>query len=115
MTLIDKMSIGLKIRKTRENKGLTQAQLAEMIDMTDRTISRIEVGRVYPEFNTIVAIAKALNVSLDYLLSDETSVSKDVYIHEITERVSNLELKMIKHILAYIEFYIEYEKGASNC
>lgn len=108
MTLIDKILTGLKIRKEREDKGLTQAQLAEMIDMADRTISRIEVGRVNPEFDTMVAIAKVLNVSLDYLISDDTTVSKDVYVHAITERVSRLELKMVKHILGYIEFYNQY-------
>ena len=85
-----------------------------MIDMTDRTISRIEVGRVEPEFSTIVAISKALNISLDYLLSNETNLSKDVYIHEITERVSSLEIKKIKHILAYIEFYINCEQEIAD-
>lgn len=114
MTLIDKILTGLKIRKAREDKGLTQAQLAEMIDMTDRTISRIEVGRVNPEFSTMVAIAKALNVSLDYLTSDDTTVSKDVYVHAITERVNQLDLRMVKHILGYIEFYIEDERQNSD-
>lgn len=53
MTLIDKISTGLKICNPREDKSLTQAQLAEMIDMTDSTMSKIEVGRVYSEFSTI--------------------------------------------------------------
>ena len=85
-----------------------------MINMTDRTISRIEVGRVNPEFSTIVAIAKALKVSLDYLISDDTTISKDVYVHAITERASQLDLRMVKHILGYIEFYIEDERQNSD-
>lgn len=101
------IALGLKIRQLREQRRLTQMQLAEMIDMSDRTISRIEVGQVEPELHTIIAISKVLNVSLDYLLSEDSDVGKEMYLHEIAERISDLELKDLKHILGYIDFYIE--------
>ena len=107
VTFIDKIALGLKIRQLREQRRLTQMQLAELIDMSERTVSRIEVGSVEPELNTLISISNALGVSLDYLISDDTTISKDIYIHEITERVSKLNLKDIKHILGYVEFYIE--------
>lgn len=107
---MDRIAMGLKIREIREAKGLTQAELAELSELSDRTISRIEVGRGYPEFSTITAIATALGVTLDYLTKDNKSLSKDVYVNEIVERIKNLELKELKHILAYIEFFIQQEK-----
>ena len=38
--------------------------------MSDRALSNIEVGKVVPQLNTLIAISAALNVSLDYLINN---------------------------------------------
>lgn len=96
-----------------KKKGLTQEQLAEMIDKHERTISRVERALVECELNTLYAISKALDVSLDYLLSGDKAVSKEVYIHEITEKICDMDVDDIEHILGYIEFYIDRKKRKS--
>lgn len=101
--------MGLKIRDLREAKNLTQAELAEITGLSDRTISRIEVGRVSPEFGTIEAVANALDITLDYLINDKADISKEIYINEITEKIKRCNVKELKHILAYIEFYNKQE------
>lgn len=107
---MNKIALGLKIRQLREQKNMTQMQLAEKIDISDRGLSKIEVGRVSPQLETLISIATELGVSIDYLLSDRTEFDKKLYIHEITERVGRLEEHDIRHILGYIEFYMESER-----
>lgn len=106
---MDSITLGLKIHKLREEKGLTQMQLAESIHISNRTISRIEVGMVQPELSTLTAISRELKVSLDFLLSDETDISKEMYIQEIAYRASKLDMRGVKHLLNYIDLYRKTE------
>ena len=111
---MDRIAMGLKIRQIREAKGLTQSQPAELTDLSDRNISRIEVGRVYPEFSTVTAIADALGITLDYLITDNKKLSKDIYVNEIIERIKDFDFNDLKHILAYIEFYAQNKEDYEN-
>lgn len=60
--------LGDRIRKARLAKGLTQKQLAEMLNITDATVNRYERGIRKPDPEMLKAIADILNVSVDYLL-----------------------------------------------
>lgn len=85
------MSLGKRIKKSRENKGISQAELAEMIGVkSDRVISNWEIGANKPDANKIVLLCGALNVSASYLLDyygEEPDFSPD-------------EIKMIKNYRA---------------
>ncbi len=61
--------LGENVRKIRELKGFSQQNLADEIKVDQKTISRIEKGDLSPKFETLVAISKALGVSLSQLLS----------------------------------------------
>ena len=65
------ITIGEKIAKLRKENGLTQSQLAEIINVSNKTVSRWETGEGYPEISLLVPLAKALGVSTDYLLNEE--------------------------------------------
>lgn len=58
---------GKRIRQARKEKGLTQRQLAEKVYVHQNMISAYECGTIIPPFTTVIAIAKVLNVSLDWL------------------------------------------------
>jgi len=58
-----KKFIGEKIKLYRKKKGLSQAQLAEIVDVEVKSLSRIESGHNYPQCENLVAIAQALEVS----------------------------------------------------
>ncbi|GAA0587138.1 helix-turn-helix domain-containing protein [Rhizomicrobium electricum] len=53
---------GKRVREMRIGLGMTQPQLAEAIDMSVEWVRRIEQGGASPSFETITALAKALNV-----------------------------------------------------
>ena len=99
------VEMGLKIRILREEKRLTQMMLAELTGMTDREVSNIESGKVTPLFSSIYEIAKALNTSIDYLVSEGDDPDKEKYIHDIAVRIKNLSPADIIHISEYIKFY----------
>ncbi len=63
--------IGQNVAKYRSQAGLTQAQLAEAVDISSVFISRIERGQKMMKVSTLHAIAQALHVSCDALLSPE--------------------------------------------
>lgn len=65
------MKLNERISKTRKEKGLTQAELADLANITTRTIQRIESGESIPRSFTIKAIAKALELPYETLLVKE--------------------------------------------
>lgn len=66
--------IGLRITENRVCQKFTQSQLAEKIDVSVETISRIERGVTVPSLKTIEKIAAALNVSMKDLFDCESEV-----------------------------------------
>ncbi len=59
------------IKELRAEKGLTQKQLADMIFVSDRTVSKWERDYGCPDMSLICDLAKVLDTSVDYLLSGE--------------------------------------------
>lgn len=62
------MSIGENLKRVREEKGITQAELAERAAISVYTISRIEVDATrYPRRETLAVLAKELGVPVEQL------------------------------------------------
>ena len=66
---------GAMIKRLREEKKLTQAELADKIFVTDKAISKWETGRGYPDISLVEPLAKALDVSVIELLSGENVIN----------------------------------------
>lgn len=64
-------NIGNKIRYLREEKGITQKQLAENISSTNKNIWAYETGYTLPPVDIIIRLSKYFGVSVDYLLGLE--------------------------------------------
>lgn len=63
---------GAIIRELREIKQLTQAELAEKLYVSDKTVSKWENGKGYPDLSLLEGLAAALDVSVAELLSGKT-------------------------------------------
>ena len=63
---------GAVIKELREKKHLTQAELAERLCVSDKTISKWETAKGYPDISLLEAIAKNLEVSITELISGNT-------------------------------------------
>jgi len=65
--------IGVHIAKLRIDRGLTQSELAELIDVTIETVSRLERGVSIPSLKTLENISNVLNVPLKDIFDIEFS------------------------------------------
>ena len=75
---MDQYVTGATIRALRESKGLTQAQLAERLFVSDKTVSKWENGKGYPDISLLESIAEALGVSVAELLSGRVARNANV-------------------------------------
>ena len=68
---MDAIKTGKLISELRKEQGLTQAELAEKILVSDKAISRWETGRGYPDITNMEALSAALGISVGELLNGE--------------------------------------------
>ncbi len=109
-----------RLKDLRKKKGLTQAQLAELLYVTDKAVSKWETGEGKPEINILIELAKVLDVSLDYLLTGEEKEPEIVTMSKVelcckednVEIFETIELEILKRkdesgqtILTYIDQY----------
>jgi transcriptional regulator with XRE-family HTH domain len=94
-----KKCFGSRIKEIRESKGLNQEQLAEIVNMESRHISRIETGKSFTTLENIDKIAKALNVDINTLFAFQHKKDKNILIAEIDNYLKKADEKQIE--LAY--------------
>jgi len=63
------LAFGAVLKEEREKKGLSQEKFAELTDLSRSYIYYLEAGRKNPTLTTLDAICKALNISLEELVS----------------------------------------------
>jgi DNA-binding XRE family transcriptional regulator len=63
--------IALKLRSLRERRGLTQKEAAQLADVSELTVYRLESGKQTPYMPTVTKIARAYGVPLEELLEEE--------------------------------------------
>ena len=75
---MDQAKIGRFIAERRKNAGLTQMQLAEKLNITDRAVSKWETGKSMPDTSLMLELCDELKISVNDLLSGEV-VSMEKY------------------------------------
>lgn len=75
---MDKKVIGEKISKCRKEKGLTQKELADMLHVTDKTVSKWETGVNFPDIAIMEKLADALDIRVTDLLGLQDTASEEV-------------------------------------
>lgn len=107
--------IGRNIARYREVAGLTQATLAEKIGISTAFVSRVERGQKRMKVETLYATAKALNVSVDALLSTDTSAAQLANINQLLAGQSDEYLEGIERMIRVcIEEFEPKEKFPSG-
>ena len=79
------MTLGEKIKKLRNEKGLTQKELADQLHVSFQTVSKWENDENEPDIATIKEFTKLFGCTLDYLLNDEDEKQKEESVPEIVE------------------------------
>ena len=88
---MDQLKIGKFIAECRKKENLTQMQLAEKLNITDRAVSKWETGKAMPDSSIMLELCDALKITVNDLLSGEV-VTMDNYNKELENNL----LDMIK-------------------
>ena len=81
--------IGKFIAECRKSKNLTQAQLAEKLNMSDKSISKWETGKGMPDSSIMLELCNYLDISVNELLSGEY-LKEEQYQEKATENIINI-------------------------
>ena len=94
----NKVSIGEQIKTTRQEKKLSQLELAQKCNLNIRTIQRIENDQVDPRLYTLRVIGDALNISLTTKEETASEIKQLEHLRRIFER--RRKIRIITFIVA---------------
>ena len=89
---MDQIKIGKFIAERRKHVNLTQAQLAEKLNITDRAVSKWERGKSMPDSSVMLELCDILKITVNDLLNGEV-VTVDNYSKELENKL----IEMVKH------------------
>ena len=104
---MDLKAVGQRIKDAREEKNLTQEELAALVNLSSTHVSVIERGLKVTKLDTFVAIANALDVSADELLVDVVAHSVTGVSNRLSDKISSLPMKEQKKIIEVVQALIE--------
>lgn len=90
------------IIKRRKELNLTQQQLAEMLHISDKVISKWETGRSLPDTSMLLPLAKALQISINDLFEGEGTAENNI------ESTREYEIFTKRKIILFITFVIQF-------
>lgn len=91
------MKLYEKLYQLRKNKGLTQAELAEQLDVSRQSVSNWEVGTVVPSTRRLKDLSHLYEVPLDYLLNED-SLEEEAPLKKETSSESKDNDKVIEPV-----------------
>lgn len=86
------MDISEKIHQLRKQRGISQEQLAELLNVSRQSVSKWESGQSMPDLDKIIPLSNIFNVSTDYLLDSNATEITHVFI---SEPAKNMRIPMI--------------------
>ncbi|MDI9538601.1 MAG: helix-turn-helix domain-containing protein [Bacteroidota bacterium] len=107
--IMNQEKIGLFLKDLRKESGMTQEQLAEKLNVSNRTISRWENARTMPDFDFLIELAKIYDVSVEELLKGERTADMmekqtEEALYNIAEYTSSEKERLLKnqHFFAWV-------------
>ncbi len=116
-----------RLKELREDRNLTQKNVAQACDLTPTCICQLETGARNPTGSTLVALAEFFDVSIDYLMGLESDIQKIDYTpqaankfpqgeplsteeRELVDAYRALNVKNKMHVNAYVTVRLEEQK-----
>jgi len=104
------MTIAERIRLYRQQKNLSQAEHAEISDVNNKSLSRYELDTSIPPADALKAIADALGVSTDSLLSDDNIAIKDKELLKRFQAIQDMDNEDKVMIVKFLDLAIRDAK-----
>lgn len=90
------MTLGQKLKKARKYAGLSQKQLGDKLQLSDKTISAYEVNRAEPSLDILQSIAEVTSTPIHYFFNKK--VQEDAELKVVFERIER-QLADVKKLL----------------
>lgn len=90
------MNFGDRLRRFREEKDITQQQMAELIPMNQSNYSKIERNIQQPSLDQLIRIVEILNITLDELLGIDPSIYLKRKVKEIEKDIETIYNQVFK-------------------
>ena len=87
------------IKTKRKEKCLTQEELANKINVTEKAISRWETGRGTPDISLLVPLSKELDISVSEILKGKEDKKEEKNIHDIVDYINKSKSKKNKYVI----------------
>ena len=107
---MDYKNLGKRIRQERQRLNLTQAQLAEAIDISDTYMGAIERGERSLTLDTLVRLVNRLGVTVDYMLADSVTDSDSNIMEQFKQVIDGqplerrqMAINVLRTIFAYFD------------
>ncbi len=98
---------GQVIQRIRKERGMTQEQLGELVDVAPNSISRIERGLLIPALPTLVDICNALGTGADSILAAYVAVDTPIRWTPLAKKLEGVELEKQHKIETILDCLIE--------
>lgn len=108
MQELEYKAMGERIRRRREELNISREKLAEMLDITTKFCSDIEIGYRGVSLKTLVRISECLMLSVDYILFGNTSpINEQTFLRLICKCPNNKKEYLLEIIQKIIDSYGE--------
>lgn len=104
---MDAQKVGRRIQEARKARGITQSELAQMVDLSTKYVSNIECGFKTPKLNTFIAIANALQCDANTLLSDVLDITTGQESALVSKKLLNLPAEEQRRLLRVLDVMID--------
>lgn len=100
-------SFGQRVKKLRQDSGLTQLQLAEKLYISESYIALIESNKRNPSMDIVTKMADYFHVTSDYLVKGTAFDYKDKSVKEWSEMIKGRSNKEIRHALDMVRSFFD--------
>lgn len=106
---LDYKAIAKRIKAARKAAQLTQAELAEKINISTNAVAKLETNLMNVSLQTLINIANILDIDMNYLLSDSTETNSDnntdIFLENLIASLSMRDKTFIIHTINGLKAY----------
>ena len=99
------MALGERIRDERKKRGLSQEELADILNVSRQAITKWETDRGIPDIANLIRISEEFEISLDELIKGDNSVKRKIIYDNSMKRWHLLVVVYLLAIVAYIAYF----------
>ena len=97
---------GKRIKEIRKRQNITQEELAEILNIDNQTISRIETGAFFTSYDNIEKMSKILNVEIKDFFDFDHLKDKDELKKYLIDKIENMNIKDLQKTTKFVKEFI---------